>query len=156
MTSEAARFFPLETGGLLLGWRDQRDLIVAGMIGAGPRALHGRYAFYPDHQWQIRELKLAFEATNGDMDYLGDWHTHPGGAAAMSSEDRATLRRISRRTKYPAMVILAGGEDEWKVKVWRGNTKRRVLSSEFKVLDEGFRIFAPPEEWPSSIRTYNR
>lgn len=68
---QANIFFPLETGGVLLGWRDGEDRVVVDIVGAGPKALHGRHTFIPDHSWQVEQIDEAFRNTAGDLDYLG-------------------------------------------------------------------------------------
>jgi len=86
-----------ENGGILLGWRSDEDRIVADLRGPGAHALHGRHCFVPDHAWQVTEINRAFPASRGDLDYLGDWHSHPEVVAEMSDLDSATLLRIARR-----------------------------------------------------------
>src|SRR4051812_37824791 len=108
MCGYAGELSPLENGGVLLGWRSGEDRIVVDLRGPGPRALHGRHCFIPDHVWQLSEIKRAFHESRGDLDYLGDWHSHPDGIAEMSDLDSATLLRIARRVSAPLMLIVAG------------------------------------------------
>ena len=139
---------PLETGGVLLGWRSGVDRIVADLVGPGPRALHGRHRFLPDHAWQVRRIQEAFSSTNGDLDYLGDWHTHPSGRAEMSSEDYATLRALHRHVPGALMVIGAGVEEDWAFGAWSlrpGGLLRRPL-----VDVRELRSFAAPVGWPDA------
>lgn len=146
--SDAAKYFPLETGGVLLGWRNGMDRIIVDAIGAGPKALHGRLRFLPDHAFQVRHIDNAFRTSDGDLDYLGDWHTHPDGIARMSSEDTSTLRRISRKVKTPVMLIAAGSNSsDWKLRCWlqpEGGFLSRV-----EPVDTEIRLFDPPPSWPS-------
>lgn len=99
-----------------------KDRVVVDLRGPGPHALHGRHCFVPDHAWQVAEIRRAFQDSTGDVDYLGDWHSHPGGAAAMSDLGSATLRRIARRVKEPLMLIVAGSEinQDWSARCWKG------------------------------------
>ncbi|MBJ7438056.1 MAG: Mov34/MPN/PAD-1 family protein [Sphingopyxis sp.] len=142
-------YYPLETGGMLLGWRDGRDRIATGLIGPGPHALHGRYTFAPDGGWQRARLRDIFSATAGDLDYLGDWHTHPDGVAVMSELDRRTLSKIERRVRVPLMVILAGAENKWDIGSWLGSKSgylTRVSASE-----EETKVFDAPTGWPVTL-----
>src|SRR5215216_4309373 len=122
MCQHARELAPLENGGILLGWRAGKDQVVIDLRGPGPRALHGRHCFLPDHPWQIAEIHRAFRDSNGDVDYLGDWHSHPGGITAMSELDSATLWRITRRVKEPLMLIVADSEtdEDWSARCWKG------------------------------------
>lgn len=128
MRAEAAEIFPLESGGLLLGWRSGNDRVVVSILGPGPMAMHGRTRFVPDHKWQMHHLNQIFADSSGDIDYLGDWHSHPGGRAHMSSLDHQTLRRISRHVPQPLMAIVAADapSPQWELGCWRDwNTRWR-------------------------------
>ncbi|WP_267389788.1 Mov34/MPN/PAD-1 family protein [Sphingomonas sp. GC_Shp_3] len=151
MRKEGERLHPLETGGMLLGWRDGEDRVVTGMVGAGPAAKHGRFAFLPDHDWQIKQLREAFQTTAGDLDYLGDWHTHPDGIAAMSALDHKTFRCIAKQVRKPAMLIAAGGPGKWVATAWvwsGGQLLRRATPTKHEV--KHLRV---PLEWPETILT---
>ncbi|MFB9047280.1 Mov34/MPN/PAD-1 family protein [Sphingobium indicum] len=143
----AELFDPVETGGVLLGWRDGSDRIVTGLVGPGPKALHGRYTFLPDHPWQIARIREAFDASEGDLDYLGDWHTHPDGVAQMSEMDCKTLSRIERRVKSPLMMIAAGSAKDWTINGWTGF--RPSFFANLRPHKEPVMLFDPPDDWPS-------
>jgi integrative and conjugative element protein (TIGR02256 family) len=116
----ARELSPLENGGIILGWRSDEDLVIVDLRGPGPHALHGRHCFIPDHDWQVAEIDRAFEASEGNLDYLGDWHSHPDSVAAMSDLDSETLLRIARRVSSPLMLIVAGSGTEWSAQCWKG------------------------------------
>jgi len=130
MTSEADRRAPFETGGVLLGyWAASRDaLVVEFVVGPGPRAVHRRTAFAPDHEHQAREIARLFSNADGNLEYLGDWHTHPNGPAVLSGKDLSTLRRIARyraaRAPQPIMLLLVGGVP-WRFAAWLGELRPR-------------------------------
>lgn len=146
MIAQANTFFPLETGGVLLGWRHGEDRVIVDVVGAGPKSLHGRHAFIPDHAWQVAQIDEAFRKTAGDLDYLGDWHSHPGGFAVMSPEDRSTLKRISRRVPHPIMVIAAGKDVNWTFAGWMQVRPRPLRRS--AAGSQPIRHFAVPSDWP--------
>lgn len=119
----AARF-PVETGGMLLGYvADDGQAVVTAIIGPGANARHSEDKFVPDADYQQAELSAHYFRTGGRETYLGDWHTHPEGCAALSRKDEKTLARIaltlSSRTAYPLMLILAGGKQHWEIEVVR-------------------------------------
>lgn len=116
--------FPLETGGMLLGYvADNRDVVVTAIIGPGPKAIHRRYGFVPDAEYQQAELSAHHLITNGRETYLGDWHTHPRGSTTLSPVDKRTLTRIARTPSSgiaePIMAILGGGKENWDVSAIR-------------------------------------
>ncbi|MBT2189182.1 Mov34/MPN/PAD-1 family protein [Sphingobium nicotianae] len=149
----ATTYYPVETGGVLLGWRDGEDRIVTGLTGPGPRALHGRHTFLPDHRWQVAQIEQAFAASSGDLDYLGDWHTHPDGIASMSEMDRKTLARIERRVRSPLMLIAAGAAESWAINSWIG--RRSGFLSRLPPRIEPTRLFELSMGWPFYIATHD-
>jgi integrative and conjugative element protein (TIGR02256 family) len=115
--------FPLETGGVVIGYvsEDLSQVIVRSVVGPGPEAVHSPVAFVPDgdyHQEQVAELYTASGRTDT---YLGDWHSHPHGSAVLSWRDRRTLRSIQRsreaRTPKPIMLVVAG-DTAWDTQAW--------------------------------------
>lgn len=118
MQAEANDKFPLETGGVVTGYRSGAHQVITQVLGPGPGATHTAGGFFPDHDWQCAELDSIFAASQGATVYLGDWHTHPGGRPKMSGIDRQTLLRIARhqeaRAPQPLMIIGAGND----VKGW--------------------------------------
>lgn len=156
MCAEARVLHPVETGGILLGWRSGKDRVIADMRGPGPNALHGRCRFCPDHRWQVGEIRRAYEASRGDLDYLGDWHTHPDGVAAMSGEDTRTLSRISRRVSRPLIMILANEPDwAWTAGCWTGERKGVVFSRKIEIAPEVVTLFDAPDGWSAAIAFTN-
>jgi integrative and conjugative element protein (TIGR02256 family) len=148
MHCQGRRWAPLETGGVLLGWRDGDDRIVAGLIGAGDKAVHAVHAFEPDHEFQIEELGKVFARTNGDLDYLGDWHTHPAGHVAMSWRDRRTLRAIGRTVGDALMVIVEPGPDCAVIGGWRHFVERSYFRRIGRV---DIVCFSAPDDWPCHL-----
>jgi integrative and conjugative element protein (TIGR02256 family) len=124
MGTEAQRRSPLETGGVLMGYwaEDQSGVVIADVVGAGPRAVHRRAAFTPDHVYQEREIARIYKESGRRITYLGDWHSHPGGPMMLSVVDRLTQIRIglheTARAPRALMAIVAGGPP-WTLGVWQ-------------------------------------
>ncbi len=119
--AEADRTFPMETGGVLLGWRaSTTEVIITDLVGPGPGAEHHRVWFRPDADWQQEQIDARYAHSGRTVTYLGDWHTHPNGSPVLSRKDLRTLRRISRhadaRIPQPVMAVVAGGP-EWRLAV---------------------------------------
>jgi integrative and conjugative element protein (TIGR02256 family) len=112
----------LETGGILVGYRAGSDYVITAVIGPGPDARHFPRAFLPDADWQTHRLAEAYTQSERRHTYLGDWHTHPQGAAILSRTDKRTLRRVARfeaaRCALPLMLLLAGGKP-WRLRAFR-------------------------------------
>lgn len=110
LVTETYRSFPLETGGILLGQSNGATVTLSVVIGPGPSATHGRFSFDPDQSWQAAEVADAWKRADGQVDYLGDWHTHPNGRPHPSRLDIEALRTIREapeaRVTRPIMLIV--------------------------------------------------
>lgn len=148
--AEANLAYPAETGGVLLGYWAQggADAVVTHIVGPGPQATHGRNSFAPDSLHQIAQIARIYEETRHGVDYLGDWHTHPGATGSPSAKDRATLRRIATakaaRAPRPLMLILGFGP-QWKPVGWQGRIhSRRLLRRQLRMDPVQVRIAPEP------------
>lgn len=127
--TEAAREPTLETGGVLVGWRDvNHAYVVEVAIGPGPLASHEAGNFRPDSRWQVEQLTRLYGESGRTLVYLGDWHTHPSSRPSMSRLDRKTLRSIARfkpaRLLHPVMLIRGLQSEQvviggWVQRGWR-------------------------------------
>lgn len=130
MRGEAERTFPLESGGVLLGyWADEfHELVITHATGPGPNAVHRAHGFVPDHEFQEAEVARLYRESGRVSGYLGDWHSHPLGGVHLSRRDRRTLRHIAghreARAPVPVMAVLGGGVPDWLLGVWRYAPKR--------------------------------
>lgn len=130
---EAARCFPLETGGAFMGRHAVDGSVqVLEMIGPGKKAKHYSYSFEPDADWQWAEMDRLFQIYEGRLSYLGDWHTHPRAAhGALSRKDRKALREIlsskdTRETEVISAIFFGFDEiDKWSF--WLGRLEPRTL-----------------------------
>lgn len=126
---DAARWHPLETGGVLMGYWNERAAVVTALIAPGPNAVHETHNFEPDHEWQLNEIARRFDASDGRETYLGDWHTHPNAPTGrLSSTDRGVLRTIIDKplayTPRPIMMIFFGADAAWEVAGWVAERRR--------------------------------
>lgn len=127
MTREADRCFPLETGGVLAGYRAGPTQVVTHIVGPGPKSQHTRVSFEGDHDWQCEQLEDLYETSGRITVYLGDWHTHPLSTPHISAMDRRTLARIANHKEAncsePLMIIAGGTPKVW---AWQAYTWRRT------------------------------
>jgi integrative and conjugative element protein (TIGR02256 family) len=117
-----ARRWPLrETGGALLGWRDDGEVVVSRILGPGHRAKHRFSSFEPDTVWQGERGREIYAESGRTIAYVGDWHTHPRGAPIPSRQDRKTMKVISEdedfRARNPLSMIVG--------RPWRDAVRRR-------------------------------
>jgi integrative and conjugative element protein (TIGR02256 family) len=107
---EAWAKWPKETGGILLGRSSSKGATVHHVVGPGLEAVHARCGFTPDSDWQAERVAEAWTQDNS-IEYLGDWHTHPGGTTRLSNLDKAAAVTICNypdaRQPTPIMFVLA-------------------------------------------------
>ena len=115
----ASEHFPLEVGGILAGHLNNESAVITEIVGPGPLAQHHRESFLPDHGYQTEQMHRIFWESKGEAIYLGDWHTHPEGPAALSSLDICTMRTIAEspgaRCPNPVMLLLAQAKSKWMI-----------------------------------------
>lgn len=122
MTAEAESWCPKETGGVLVGYWSNKDVVVTDIIGPGSKAVHRRYTFTPDTAWQESEIARIYEASGRVHTYLGDWHSHPYGSQNLSIKDLGVMIRVAThrpaRAARPIMGILYNNPT-WELVIWR-------------------------------------
>jgi integrative and conjugative element protein (TIGR02256 family) len=134
--SEVERAFPLETGGILMGYATENISVISTIIGPGPEAIHGPNSFAPDYDYHESEVARVYESSQRKWSYLGDWHSHPRQIhASLSKKDIQTLRRIASfkeaRVNRPLMLIVTGEPSIWTINVWRWKRKRFLTGRPF-------------------------
>jgi integrative and conjugative element protein (TIGR02256 family) len=132
LADEAERSRPLETGGMLVGWRVGTEVVVTGVIAAGPRAQQARDSFEADGAWQQQQLEETYRKSGRTVTFLGDWHSHPQGRPRPSLRDRETAALVARsegtRAPQPLTLILARRAGAWRLRcfVVAGGSLRRT------------------------------
>lgn len=124
---ETNKWFPLETGGILLGYKDKNnDIVVVKLIEAGPNAVRKNYFFNSDGDFQQLELSKIYIRSKGVVTYLGDWHSHPLTNSYMSFLDRKTICKIAKTetSKETNPIFIVVGTSPFEVKCWRYNENR--------------------------------
>lgn len=103
---------PLETGGILLGWREDETIVVSHVLQIGdPHASTHEYT-RSDHDAQ-RALD-AFRSISPDarIGYVGEWHSHPVDQPP-SHIDYDSLRQLARETEHEvALAVFAVNHDD--------------------------------------------
>lgn len=82
----------VETGGLLVGRAEKGVFLVPFVVPAGDRADRSYAGFAPDSTHQ--QVVLDFLWDRFAVDYVGDWHRHPGSFDRPSAHDFRTARTI--------------------------------------------------------------
>jgi integrative and conjugative element protein (TIGR02256 family) len=98
-----------ETGGILIGYKADCEIVVTNATGPGPNAKHSFFNFSRDIDYCNSSLEQYFYESNGILTYIGEWHTHPYGRPIPSRQDDKELFSIGRTDTYqnnaPLLVI---------------------------------------------------
>lgn len=120
---EAQQHAPLESGGILLGYRSaDREEVVTHALGPGPDAHHRREVFVPDYAHDRRVAVDGWEQSGGSEYYVGDWHSHPESEPYLSDRDRKVMQSIAldreSQLVHPLMIVV-GLHPDIAVVAWR-------------------------------------
>lgn len=87
----------IETGGVLVGFADTdlNAVVVTAASGPGPNAHHGRNTFDRDRAYCQEFLDRHAAATDGIVDFVGEWHKHREPDPWPSSTDVRTYRTLA-------------------------------------------------------------
>ncbi len=101
---------PNETGGILVGRRVGAALEVLAASGPGPKAISLPERFERDGSYCQRFLEAMVAELGSGVDYVGEWHSHPGATGAASHRDMLSLTDIAADDDYltdePLMIIV--------------------------------------------------
>lgn len=103
---------PKEVGGVLVGWREGRDVIVIQDFLLVPQTntISNRYDREHDAADELLQQHLA-QAADPHLGYVGEWHSHPAPLPP-SSMDVKTIRAIATDLYAPvALVVLMAHRD---------------------------------------------
>ncbi len=85
-----------ETGGPLVGYISADDaLVVTHASGPGPRAEHARHSVLIDGQHAQQFCDHLWHESDGRLDYVGDWHRHPGWSLTPSQHDIVAMCTVA-------------------------------------------------------------
>jgi integrative and conjugative element protein (TIGR02256 family) len=121
-----------EAGGILLGRILANDEIVIEKVtrpGALDRA--GRYFFDRARGPAQRTVEREWKKSNGEIIYLGEWHSHPEDFPTPSSRDKEMIRNMFKDTRMEIdflVELIIGLEDDW-VGIQDEQGLRRILPS---------------------------
>jgi integrative and conjugative element protein (TIGR02256 family) len=105
MATAAEAAFPRETGGILLGHREGRDVHVERAIAVPDKRASGR-TYVRSHDAAQKLLDEALRDENTELlGWVGEWHTHPE-ASGPSPRDLRELSRLAREDGQAVAVVV--------------------------------------------------
>lgn len=103
--------FPNETGGLLLGRIDfkRKIIYVTRVIDAPEDSIKKPYCFKRGVKDVPEILEKVRKRTGNMIDFVGEWHTHPGKDGSLSGVDKEAIRELRKsldRIPYPTFILV--------------------------------------------------
>lgn len=116
----------VETGGPLVGYvTDDGGLVVADAAGPGPKATLERFSVTIDGAYAQKFCDKICRDSQGQVDYIGDWHRHPGISLRPSEHDISAIKKMANfkfsPTKHPISLIYRRWPQAFQVYVWDGS-----------------------------------
>jgi len=124
--AESRKAWGIETGGPLVGYRTKdAELVVSGACGPGPNSKMERYTVIIDGVHAQKFCDQMLQDSDGLIDYVGDWHKHPGFSLKPSGQDALAMKTMAdfeySPTKYPISLIYRALPEAFHVYVWDGS-----------------------------------
>lgn len=97
-----------EAGGTLMGYRSDQHLHVLYATAPMPLDKRSRISFErldPGHQLAVTK---AWKESQGRVDYLGDWHTHPQLNPSPSGIDYTEWAKLGSTLNKPLLFLIVG------------------------------------------------
>jgi len=114
---------PNETGGVLLGYIDQKlqSIFVVDILSAPLDSAADPSGFIRGTQGLEEQIKTAQARTANIVSYLGEWHSHPSGISTKPSEHDirllSYLAEILDRDGLPGVMLIVGENQEtWSLR----------------------------------------
>lgn len=101
-----------EAGGLLIGTRRGRHIQISDMTEPQTSDARGRFLFLRNTIGHAEAATRLWRSSNQQLDYLGEWHTHPQRTPTPSGLDLAEWLRLgsARDDAHPMVFLIAGIE----------------------------------------------
>ena len=121
----------VESGGLLIGYFRRDHLHVTQLTVPYPKDKSTRYRFFREDPKHIQILQRLHNESNGQLNLLGEWHTHPEFDPTPSSIDRREWEKIQNvRRELPTIFLIAGIVSNW---VGRSNGEHLPLINDISI-----------------------
>lgn len=121
---EAARLreakLPNETGGILVGSMDthHRRIYVVSLLPSPPDSQEWPNLYIRGSRGLRNRVEALSSASHYNVDYIGEWHSHPPRCSARASQtDRVALSKIAREmwaAGLPALMLIVAGSGRHK------------------------------------------
>ncbi|HYQ56887.1 MAG TPA: Mov34/MPN/PAD-1 family protein [Draconibacterium sp.] len=109
--SEILEYGRIETGGALVGYTSGNTIYVEKASNGGKNAIHEPLYFKADPNYIDMFIDMEIANSQGQLRYLGEWHTHPEAIPAPSIKDLQSLDEIADSTGDFCVLLIIGSID---------------------------------------------
>lgn len=109
--AEIYKFGLKETGGILLGAAKKDTIYVKKASDGGPNAIHRREYFRADPDYIDMFLEMELANSDENIEYLGEWHSHPQKFPEPSFKDISSLLEIASSHNNCTVLVIIGAID---------------------------------------------
>lgn len=121
MITVLKKHYPNEFGGILLGIRRNAQLTIVDFKEPVNYEIT-RTKFVRKNDELNQYLADAYHKSNGLLEYLGEWHSHPNGSANFSDDDKKTMLKIADDIDVgfnsPILVIFSLTKNAYYLKIY--------------------------------------
>lgn len=108
---------PNETGGILVGYIDQKlkKIYIVDCINAPPDSKSSSMEFIRGVEGLSEIVSVIRNRTNSNLDYIGEWHSHPKNANALPSsvdlQQMTDFTKIMSQEGLPLLMLIVGEKE---------------------------------------------
>lgn len=110
---ETTFHYPNEFGGVFIGYKTDKNFIITNIL-IPDEYKNGKTIFVREPGTLNERLSEIHNITNGKIQYLGEWHSHPDGPTNPSSTDIKAMKEIARDKNInidkPLLMIVEVGK----------------------------------------------
>ncbi|WP_071601379.1 Mov34/MPN/PAD-1 family protein [Dickeya chrysanthemi] len=106
------RCFSRESAGVLIGERRGQHLVICDLSEPGVGDIRHRYSVDRRGSHHQDKVDAAFVKSQGTLQYLGEWHTHPEDNPTPSPTDRKSWKE-NLDAPEPMIVLIIGRKGVW-------------------------------------------
>lgn len=102
-----------EAGGILLGYRRGEHLHVVDATIPAAHDVRSRFGFLRRDAWHQAVAIKGWSRSQGTLDHMGEWHTHPEPRPQPSRIDLYEWGRLCSTKRHPLVFVIVGTVDCW-------------------------------------------
>jgi len=109
-----------ESAGVLIGERRGVHIVIKTVSEPSAWDIRSRFRVDRVSKHHQKAVDNAFKKSDGEWQYLGEWHTHPEDVPRPSMTDYSSWHK-NLKSSDPLILIIAGRRDFWVGKKIQGN-----------------------------------